>query len=105
MSLLSRALTVSQVVMNVSASVGFLFISYFWYQNARSVQESRMDRDLSRQQYKILMGNCRDVYQPSCCPCPVKDEEVTIGSEAVPVAETAPVSSECCSTTSCALSS
>ena len=53
MSLLTRALTVSHVVMNVSVSVGFLFMSYFWYQNGRSVRESREDR----QQYRILIEN------------------------------------------------
>ena len=55
MSLLSRVLTSSHVVMNISVSIGCLVMSYFWYQNARSVQESRADRELNRQRYENML--------------------------------------------------
>lgn len=41
MSLLARALTVSHLVLNVAVTFSFGFMSYYWYQNARSIQDSR----------------------------------------------------------------
>lgn len=59
MSFLSRALTTSQVVMNVTASVGFLFMSYFWYQNGRSVSEARSHRLTRSSQWGVVWeGSC-----------------------------------------------
>ncbi|MDD4931358.1 MAG: hypothetical protein PHG66_04425 [Candidatus Colwellbacteria bacterium] len=99
MSLLSRTLTASHVVLNVSATVSCLFMSYFWYQNARSVRESRIERLDRSRHYQTFMQTCQDVYQPSCCPV---QEGVSIVSESTPVvAITNPsVTSECCSSSS-----
>lgn len=57
MSLLHRALTSSHIALNLSVSVGFLFMSYFWYQNARNIQECRVDRVKREEWFRKNQGD------------------------------------------------
>lgn len=59
MSFMNRALTSSHILLNVSASVGFLFMSYFWYQNGRSANQARIDRLERNRCYQSMLENYR----------------------------------------------
>lgn len=41
MSLLSQSQSISRIILEASTAVACLTMSYFWYQNARSISDSR----------------------------------------------------------------
>lgn len=70
MSLLTRALTVSHVVLNVAATFSFGFMSYYWYQNARSIQDSRNEYS------NLYYSRCNTAYftnNTETCNLPVDE--------------------------------